>query len=465
MRLGVRGSVAVLLSLCVLNAQETPRERELQNRIDGLEKRLAEVEAKLSALVAPMSPAVAVAPPPAPRVPEPATTTAAAAAAPATIPKDAESGINGFFRGTTLNATVDGYYEYNFNQPFDRVNQLRGFDQSDNSFSLNQATIIIERPPDVDAGRRYGARIDLQFGQATQTLQGSTANESRPEIYRAIYQAYGSYVFPVGTGLQMDFGKFASSLGYETDYTKDQMNYSRGYWFNYLPYYHLGFRTNYNFNSKVSAQYWLVNGENQSEDFNAFKSQAFLLILKPAKSITWNSTYYVGQEARTPLTGIGNGFPSAPPGDAPTSIPTYDGRTHIFDNYLSWTPANSKWSGALEADYTINRNSATGVPYRVDGAAAYLQYQATPKFAAAARFEVLQDRGGFYSGQTQTLKEFTLTGTRTFVDGFQAKLEFRRDFSNTPFFHTSGFGAPLKRDQDTALLGLIWWFGGKAGSW
>ncbi|HEY3741720.1 MAG TPA: outer membrane beta-barrel protein [Bryobacteraceae bacterium] len=421
----------LLMTLATLHAQETPRERELQNRIDGLEKRLAEVEAKLAALV----PAAAAAPAIAPAPPA------------AVIAKDAEPGITGFFRGTTLNAIVDGYFEYNFNQPYDRVNQLRGFDQSDNSFSLNQATIVVEHAPDVDAGRRFGARIDLQFGQATQTLQGSTVNEPRPELYRSIYQAYGSYIFPIGSGLQTDFGKFASSLGYETNYTKDQMNYTRSLWFNYLPYYHLGFRTNYNFNSKISAQYWLVNGENESEDFNAFKSQAFLLILKPAKSLTWNATYYVGQEAHAVMLS-----------------PEPAGRTHIFDTYLNWAPANSKWSGALEGDYTINRNAANSAPYRVDGGAAYLQYQLTPKFAAAARFELMQDRAGFYSGQSQTLKEFTLTGTRTFADGFEAKLEYRRDFSNALYFRTDTLGT-LRRNQETALLGLIWWFGGKTGSW
>ena len=204
-----------LLALAAMHAQDTPRERELLNRIDSLEKRLADVEAKLASLVAP-------APAPAPQPIEKPTAAAAppapAVAPPAVIPKDAEAGITGFFRGTTLNATVDGYYEYNFNQPYDRVNQLRGFDQSDNSFSLNQASVIIEHAPDAD--HRFGARIDLQFGQATQTLQGSSANEPRPELYRSIYQAYGSYIFPIGTGLQMDFGKFASSLGYETNYNE-----------------------------------------------------------------------------------------------------------------------------------------------------------------------------------------------------------------------------------------------------
>jgi hypothetical protein len=43
-------------------------------------------------------------------------------------------------------------------------------------------------------------------------------------------------VAPIGNGLTMDFGKFASSLGLEGNYAKDQINYSRSFLFNYLPY-------------------------------------------------------------------------------------------------------------------------------------------------------------------------------------------------------------------------------------
>jgi hypothetical protein len=41
--------------------------------------------------------------------------------------------------------------------------------------------------------------------------------------------------------------------------------------------------------------------------------------------------------------------------------------------------------------------------------------------------------------------------------------ECRRDFSNQQFFLTDTPGA-LKKDQNTATLGLVWWFG-KEGSW
>jgi len=139
----------------------------------------------------------------------PAPANASAALLPGTLPG-----------GATLNYFLDGYYEYNFNNPVGRVNDLRAYDVLSNTFSLNQADFIFDLDPDVAARRRYGFRVDLQFGQATETLQGNPANEPRPDIYRNIFQAYGSYVLPVGHGLQVDMGKWASSLGIEGNYAQ-----------------------------------------------------------------------------------------------------------------------------------------------------------------------------------------------------------------------------------------------------
>lgn len=371
-----------------------------------------------------------------------------------------------WWQGTTLNLTVDGYYGYNFNQPVGRVNLLRAYDVSSNSFSLNQATVILERAADLSAGRRFGARLDLMYGQATETLQGSAANELRPQAYRPVFQAYGTYIFPLGSGLTVDFGKWASSLGVEGNYNKDQINYSRSYWFNFLPFYHMGFRTSYNLTQKVNVAYWLVNGAQQTEDFNGFKSQAFIFTLKPASTVSWNVNYYFGEEQPGVVPILNPGFPTGPtqPG-LPTTpvIPTPNGREHIFDTYLTWN-ATPKLTLVAEGDYVINRVFSSSAPAHVSGGAAYARYQLTPKFAVAGRAEYLSDRGGLFSGVNQALKETTLTTEYKFGNGFLTRFEWRRDFSNQPFFRTQTPGV-LSKEQNTLELGLVWWWGQKQGSW
>jgi Putative beta-barrel porin-2, OmpL-like. bbp2 len=371
-----------------------------------------------------------------------------------------------FWRDTTVNLTVDGYYGFNFNRPLGGINLLRAYDVLSNSFSLNQAAVIFEQAPNVDAGRRFGARLDLMFGQATETLQGSAVNELRPQVYRHVWQAYGTYVAPLGKGLTVDFGKFAGALGYETNYTKDNFNYGRSYFFNFLPFYHFGFRTAYPFNDKFTATYWLVNGANQSEDFNGFKSQAALLTFKPTKRITAQTNYYVGQEQRVRTSILNPTFPVLPtqPGLSPVEIhPEARGRFHVLDAYATFN-VTDKLTFALEGDYVINRVFRNSPPLRVTGGVAYARYQFTPHFAMAGRFEYLSDRGGLFSGLTQALKEHTLTAEYKVGEGFLLRGEYRRDYSNLPFFLTD-LPDVLKKEQNTATLGLVWWWGRKKGAW
>jgi hypothetical protein len=228
----------------------------------------------------------------------------------------------------------------------------------------------------------------------------------------------------------------------------------------------MGFRAGYNLSPKVNLTYWLVNGAQQTEDFNGFKSQAFIFTIKPTSAVTWNVNYYFGQEQRDVNAVLNPGLPAGPtqPG-LPTSniTPTPNGREHILDTYVSWN-ATPKLTLGAEADYVITRVFSNSAPSRVAGGAGYARYQLTPKFALAGRGEYLSDRGGLFSGVTQALKESTATAEYKFADGFLARMEWRRDFSNQPFFLTDVPNV-LKKEQNTATLGLIWWFGQKQGSW
>jgi hypothetical protein len=372
-----------------------------------------------------------------------------------------------FWREATLEVGLDGYYGYNFNNPIGRVNLLRAYDVSSNAFSLNQANIILKYDPDVAGGRRFGARVDLQFGQATETLQGNAGNELRPDVYRPIFQAFGTYIVPVGKGLTVDFGKWASSLGYENNYTKDQMNYSRSLWFTALPFYHMGVRANYKFNDTFGVNYWVVNGTQQTEPFNGFKDQLFGVTLQPHKTVNWTVNYYLGQEHPDVVF-----FPK---GGAPPGLPTQqgipfspivgapNGRLHIFDSYLTWQ-STPKLTLAIEGDTVIQRLFKESPPAHFSGGAIYARYHVSPKTWIGARSEYLSDRGGLFTGTTQALKEVTLTYDYKLGEGFMMRTEWRRDFSNRPFFLTDKLGI-LSKHQNTATMGLVWWWGNKEETW
>lgn len=446
-------AIGVFIPLCFGQQTAEPlteREKMLLERITKLEERLSAVEGRSATATPSAATAAQVAP--------------VTATAPASI--RSESTTPAWLDGTTFNFYFDGYYAWNTNRPLGRVNLLRAYDTTANNFSINQTGMIVEKAPDVEAGRRWGYRLDLMYGQATETLQGGAQNEPRPQAYRQLFQAYGSYVAPVGKGLNIDFGKWASSLGAEGNYTKDQINYSRSYFFNFLPFYHMGVRATYPVSDKLSLSYWLVNGANQTEDFNGFKSQLAQAIIKPTKNLTWTAQYYNGQEQRDLAPALNPGIPSIPtqPGLSITPIrPIPRGRFHAIDTYAMWNVTDKLLLGG-ELDYVINRVESTSPPQRITGGAAYFRYQLTPKLYFGQRYTRMNDTAALFSGTSQKLNDLTSTFGARLADGFETRLEYRRDFSNVPFFFTSEPGV-LSSDQNTFTLGMLWWFGGKQGGW
>jgi hypothetical protein len=459
-----------LLTPTIASAQDRPPDSaEMNRRIVDLTKLVEQLQARVDELEAKVQPAVSAdTKSPTPNPEPPLSTTSVAETAPTTAasPRPSQTASE-ILKDTTINFLLDGYYGYNFNRPIGRVNLLRAYDVSSNSFNINQADLVLENAADPSHGKNFGVRIDLQYGQATETLQGNASNELRPDVWRNLFQAYGTYVIPVGSGLTMDFGKWASSLGIEGNYTKDQMNYSRAYLFDFLPFYHAGARFNYKINNYVAVNYWITNGTQATEANNNFKDELFGLNLQPHKNVAWTVNYYLGQEhpdvvyytaggAPAGLPTI-QGIPFAPIHNAPK------GKLHILDSYATWT-ASPKLTLALEGDYVIERLETTSAPQHTAAGAVYAHYQFNPVFAIAGRSEYLSDRDGLFTGATQSLKETTFTIEQKLREGFLLREEWRRDFSNHPYFLTNELGV-LKKEQNTATLGLVWWFGGKTGAW
>lgn len=350
------------------------------------------------------------------------------------------------WRDVTFGATLEAYYQYNANAPPDRISLLRAYDTRANTFAIQQATVLAELAPAPDAGRRYGLRADLMFGQATETVQGNPANEPRPDAYRHVWQAYGSYVFPVGKGLRTDVGKFASMLGYETNYAKDNDHFSRAYLFNFLPFYHSGLRASLPVSDAVTLMYMLTNGVQQTEEFNDFKSSHVAAVVVPVKNVSWTVNYYFGQEQAD------RAEPTGP-----------DGFFRVLDTYFSWAPTSRVRLGA-DVNHVTNEVNAADEPTALTGLGLYGRVKPSAPSTIAVRYERLDDEG-LFGGVAQVVQEVTLTAEWQFADGFLVRGEFRRDWSNVAFFTGPGGAGDLRTTQPTGLIGLVWWFGNKTGTW
>jgi hypothetical protein len=242
----------------------------------------------------------------------------------------------------------------------------------------------------------------------------------------------------------VDFGKFASNLGYETNYAKDDVNFSRACLFNVLPYYHTGLRTTLPVSDKFTVMYMLTNGIQQTEDFNNFKSNHFTAIVRPVTSVTWTTSYFFGQEQPD------NGQPGGP-----------DGWFRVFDTNGTIAPT-AALTFAFDLTHVSNQAHAGDESLVLNGAGGYARYQLAAPAAVAVRYEHLDD-DGLLTAVAQRLQELTLTAEYKLADGFLARGEFRRDWSNVSFFPVHDGGAST--GQNTALVGLVWWVGNRTGGW
>ena len=81
----------------------------------------------------------------------------------------------------------------------------------------------------------------------------------------------------------------------------------------------------------------MVNGTNQVEATNGFKDELFGFVAKPSKNVAWTMNYYLGQEHpdRT-LVPPTSPIPVQPGLSFAAIRPAPNGRTHIFDSYVTW---------------------------------------------------------------------------------------------------------------------------------
>ena len=175
----------------------------------------------------------------------------------------------------------------------------------------------------------------------------------------------------------------------------------------------------------------LVNGWNDVVKSNGGVTVGLTsAYVKPKYS--WNVTYYTG----------------------PENIGTQNGYRNLIDTVLLLTPT-TKFNAYINYDYGQNRNALaaegnTNLEHW-QGVAFAAREQATGKMAFAGRFEYFNDPQGFTTGTAQHLHEFTATYEYKWAEGLLARFEYRRDWSDVPFFHKGDTGmvdaqSTLRRD-------------------
>ena len=399
---------------------------EVSKRVDDLQKEIERLQSELLTLKKQVSESSAPSAAPTPSLPTSSSPDPTAATPAAPSPPAA-----GWPASLNLKAFVDGYYNYNFNQPRPRVSSLRAFDGPSNQFALNLIELTLAKSPDA-TNSRLGFNLTLGYGNAMNVVNSTDPGGLGFAQY--LKEAYFSYLAPVGKGLLVDFGKFVTQHGAEVIESKDNWNYSRGLLFTYaIPFYHFGLRAKYAFSDKYQVTGYLVNGWNNIVENNTGKTLGVQVGWNPTKKLAVVQNYMLGPEQPANNQNL----------------------RQLTDTVVTYSPT-TRLSLMLNYDYGRGDRIA-GLPRPVwwSGVAGYARYAFSSRYAVATRYEYYDDHDGFTTGAAQQLNEFTGTFERLIAGHLITRLEFRRDISDQPSFLKGNL--PVT-GQNTMAGGLIFVF-------
>jgi hypothetical protein len=340
------------------------------------------------------------------------------------------------------------------------VNELRFYDHS-NGYTFNAAELSVKKDPSERYRLGYGAVITAGLdSQKNHSLGIFRDLDDGAPLYRNtekfdLVEAYASYLLPLGSGLTLKAGKWATPIGYEGYETPKNLNFSRSFLYTLAtPYTHTGLIATYPFTSWFSATLGFTNGWDNSDNNNGYLRPMGTFDFTPLDKLTAGVHWMVGPEQNRNQMhdGINNRF------IVDTTI-QYTG----FDKVtlaVNFDFAGEENDPALVALGTRKNNDS-----RWSGIAGYIAYDWTQALRTAFRAEYFADPQGVRSSETVTpghnvdLWEVTATVEYKIWRGLVGRLEYRHDEANRKAFSLQNHGlTPTSHAQNTISLDLYYSF-------
>lgn len=331
------------------------------------------------------------------------------------------------------------------------LNELRLYDL-DGGYTFNMAEFSIKKDPSDAYPLGFGLSItggeDARKNHALGIFRGKDdVYPYRDTVPIDLLEAYVSYKVPLGDGLTVKAGKFASLLGFEVIEAPLNLNFSRSLLFTFaVPLTHVGGLLSYSFGDVFTITAGPVVGWDVAQDNNSRMSVMGQFILTPVKDLIFGFNWITGPEQ---------------PGN------DHNPRT-VLDGTVTYNGFKNTVLG-LNVDYGWEKREPTLVAAELSrttakwwGIAGYLAYDWTEKLRTSFRAEYFEDRDGVRTaaqapGLKTTVWETTATVRYKIWKGLLARVEYRHDQANEKVFKTNLFG-PTSKAQDTLSLDLIYSF-------
>jgi hypothetical protein len=347
-------------------------------------------------------------------------------------------------KGIKLSGYIDAGYSYNFtgNDVGGRIGNSADFGPY-GDFNLNAVKLTLAKDL-TDANELQGGfRVDLKLGEDVAGLP-DTANtgfnfNGNGSSDLLVQQAYVILRAPVGNGIDIKVGKFASLLGYEVDDRPANLNISYGYDYAFVTTLQTGVVAAYKFNDVVDVQFGVTNGSGSDNNIGVF--DAVLAFNESSDGVALTGSINVTAPGGN--ANIYNAFYYEVAGGAINVLENEP--VFVWNTWGNWAPKFANDKLLLGFSQTLGVADDAFGPNLLGGgdqgntwwtASLYAKYQFTDIFSLAARasyFHTHNDNLGLTNTSILNTRNtdfwsWTLTSGFDLAENLLLRAEYRVDF-------------------------------------
>ena len=192
-----------------------------------------------------------------------------------------------------LGGFIDSYYLYNRNLPKDTERNYTTQAVRNNEFNINLAYLEAKVEE-----KKYRGRVAFQWGTSVNANYSGEVTTEKYSNQNSVKNVQEAYVgIKIGKDTWLDAGIFFGNIGHESWISQSNVNYTRAFALDYVPYYSSGVRLSHQFTDKLSGQIQILNGWQNITDNNKDKSFGSQLKYIFNQHFTLTLNQFAGNEA------------------------------------------------------------------------------------------------------------------------------------------------------------------------